>query len=127
MKLKELLQGYDFDEIFPSITMMYPNAKRHKKEFRNAYDIMLQTKAVPNKSCIRYKVIEDEASNASYFGAEDKDFKTSWEMLLGMDVRKDGKVDLTQEEVLANCLINAIFISTHPQEFDTDYNTLVRA
>ena len=47
MKLKELLQGYDFDEIFPSITMMYPNAKRHKKEFKNAYDIMLQTRAVP--------------------------------------------------------------------------------
>ena len=127
MKLKELLLGYDFDEIYPSITLMYPNAKRHKKEFKNAYDIMLQTKAVPNKSCIRYRIIEDEVSNSSYFGAEDKDFKNSWEMLLGMDVRKDGKVDLTQEEVLANCLLNAIFIGIHPHEFDADYKTLIRA
>lgn len=127
MKLKELLQGYDFDEIFPSITLMYPNAKRHKKEFKNAYEIMLHTRAVPNKSCIRYRIIEDEVSNSSYFGAEDKDFKTSWEMLLGMDVRKDGKVDLTQEEVLANCLINAIFIGKHPQDFEADYNILIRA
>lgn len=127
MKLKELLLSYEFDEVYPSVITMYPNAKRHKKEFKNAYDILTEMRPTPSKGSIRYKIIEDQEHNASYFGAEDKDFKTSWDILLGMDIKKEGKVDLSQEEMLANCLLNAIFIGTHPREFDSDYNVLVRS
>ena len=103
MKLKELLLSYEFDEIYPSIINMYPNAKRHRKEFKNAYDILAELRPTPSKGSIRYKIIEDQEYNASYFGAEDKDFKTSWDMLLGMDVKKEGKVDLSQEVLPTVC------------------------
>lgn len=127
MKLKELLLSYEFDEIFPSVILMYPNAKRHKKEFKKAYDILLGTRPVPSQGCIRYKLIESKERNASYFGADDKDFIMPWDTLLGMEVKKEKKVDLSQEEVLANCLLNAIFIGTHPKEFEEEYKILVRA
>lgn len=127
MKLKELLLSYDFDEIYPSIITMYPNAKRHKKEFKKAYDLMTETQPAFSREAITYKIIEDTVNNAHYYGAEDKDFKTTWDLLLGKDIKKMGKVDLTQEEMLANSLLNAIFISTHPREFDAEYNVLIRA
>ena len=34
MKVKELLQTFEFDDLFPTIAIMYPNATREKREFR---------------------------------------------------------------------------------------------
>lgn len=59
MKLNELIQSFEFDEVFPSIALMYPNAKRHKKEFKKAFNIMLDTKYTSTNKSIRYKMLED--------------------------------------------------------------------
>ncbi len=127
MKLNELMQSFEFDEVFPSIALMYPNAKRHKKEFKKAFNIMLDTRYTSTNKSIRYKMLEDTDSGDCYYGAEDSDFKATWDVLLGMEVKKIGKVNLVEEEILANCLINAIFNGIHPKEFDSEYNVLIRS
>jgi len=126
MKLKQLLASFEFDDIFPTIAVMYPNAKRHKKDFENAYDIMLETEMSPSKKIIRYMIIDSPYGNDSYFGAQDANFKCTWDVLLGKEVKRDKDVDLTDEEIAANCLINAIFLGQHPREFEDSYIKLTR-
>ncbi|MCR4852232.1 MAG: hypothetical protein K5893_01405 [Prevotella sp.] len=126
MKLKYLLESFEFDDIFPTIAVMYPNAKRHKREFRHAYDLLVDMRPTSSSKNIRYTIIEDEVSGNSYFGANDQNFRTSWDVLLGKEVKKDKGVDLSDEEIVANCLINVIFLGKHPQEFDQSYLTLTR-
>ena len=128
MKLKQLFQSIEFDELFPYVATMYPNARHHRHCFEHAYDIMVGMRAMAGvKKYIRYQLMQDEASGDSFFGAPDMCFRGSWEMLLGKDVRKDGKVDLSDVEIAANCLINMIFIGTHPREYEQEYNELIRS
>ncbi|MDD7319172.1 MAG: hypothetical protein SOZ80_04595 [Prevotella sp.] len=127
MKLNELVKSFEFDEIFPSIAQMYPNAKRHRKEFERAFNIMLDMRCTPTNRSIKYKILEDPNSGDRYYGAEDNDFKATWDILLGMEIKKMGKVDLTEEEILANCLLNAIFNGKHPADFSPEYNVLIRS
>lgn len=127
MKLKELLQAYEFDEIFPHVAVMYPNSKRHKRDFRLAYDLLVNMRPTLSKKNIRYTIIDDPASKSQYFGANDNTFRTTWDVLLGMNVVRDKFVDLTDEELAANCLINTIFLGKHPQEFEESYIALSRA
>ncbi|MCI6160147.1 MAG: hypothetical protein PUH24_04075 [Prevotellaceae bacterium] len=127
MKLKMLLESFDFDEIYPSICNMYPNAKRHKKEFKKAYDIMMDTLPVMSKKTIHYKLIEDSNSSNGYIGALDSDFKANWNVLLGKEIQRGKYADLSNEEVAANSLLNAIFIGNHPEEYENCYNTLIRS
>ena len=127
MKLKELLQAYEFDEIFPAVAVMYPNAKRHKRDFRLAYDLLLDMRPTLSKKNIRYTLMEDPSSKSHFLGANDQTFRTTWDVLLGMNVVRDKFVDLTDEELAANCLLNAIFLGKHPRDFEESYTKLVRA
>ena len=127
MILNELILSFDFGDVFPYIANMYPNAKRHRKEIKKAFDIMSDMKHERTNRCIKYKLIEESNRNNYYFGADDSDFKADWETLLGMEIKKIGNVDLIEEEILANCLLNAIFIGKHPKEFDAEYDLLTRA
>ena len=46
MKLKELFQAYEFDEIYPQIGLMFPKGRHLREEFRNAYNLLLDIKPV---------------------------------------------------------------------------------
>ena len=49
MKLKELFQAYEFDEIYPQIGLMFPKGRHLRNEFRNAYDLLLSINPVLSK------------------------------------------------------------------------------
>ena len=53
MKVKELLQTFEFDDLFPTIAIMYPNAKRHKREFKEAFDLLTTMRATSSKHTVR--------------------------------------------------------------------------
>ena len=126
MKLLQYLQAYDFEEIYPNIGLMYPKARHLKEQFRHAYDILLSLKPVTSKKQIRYQLMEDPDTNEMFFGADDSNFKEPWDVLIGKDVKKEPKVDLTPEEMLANMLLNVVLIGRHPHSFDNDYNIIVK-
>lgn len=126
MKLKELFQAYEFDEIYPQIGLMFPKGRHLREEFRNAYNLLLDIKPVMSKKQIRYELMEDPDSNEMFFGADDHDFNGSWDVLLGKELKKGPKVDLTSEELVANCLLNVVLIGRHPRAFDKDFEKITR-
>lgn len=126
MKLKELFQAYEFDEIYPQIGLMFPKGRHLRKEFHNAYDLLLTIKPVMSKKQIRYQLMTDPDTNEMFFGADDHDFNGPWDVLLGKEVKKEPKVDLTNEEILANCLLNVVLIGRHPRQFDNDFNVITK-
>ncbi len=63
----------------------------------------------------------------SYMGAEDKDFDATWEVIIGKNLSREKGVDLSDAELLANCLVNICFIGHHPKAFDKAYNELIKA
>ncbi|MGP1592095.1 MAG: hypothetical protein ACTTHE_01615 [Prevotella multiformis] len=125
MKLKELFQAYDFDEIYPQIGLMFPKGRRLRAQFRHAYDLLLDIPPVMSKKQIRYQLMEDPGANEMFFGADDRDFNGPWNVLLGKEVKKDPKVDLSSEELVANCLLNTVLMGRHPQTFDKDYHDII--
>lgn len=126
MKLKELFQAYEFDEIYPQIGLMFPKGRHLREEFRNAYNLLLDIKPVMSKKQIRYELMEDPDSNEVFFGADDHDFNGPWDVLLGKEIKKGPKVDLTSEELVANCLLNVVLIGRHPRAFDKDFEKITR-
>lgn len=126
MKLKELFQAYEFDEIYPQIGLMFPKGRHLREEFRNAYNLLLDIKPVMSKKQIRYELMEDPDSNEMFFGADDHDFNGPWDVLLGKELKKGPKVDLTNEELVANCLLNVVLIGRHPRAFDKDFEKITR-
>lgn len=126
MKLKELFQAYEFDEIYPQIGLMFPKGRHLREEFRNAYNLLLDIKPVISKKQIRYELMEDPDSNEMFFGADDHDFNGPWDVLLGKELKKGPKVDLTSEELVANCLLNVVLIGRHPRAFDKDFEKITR-
>ena len=126
MKLKELFQAYEFDEIYPQIGLMFPKGRHLREEFRNAYNLLLDIKPVMSKKQIRYELMEDPDSNEMFFGADDHDFNGPWDVLLGKELKKGPKVDLTSEELVANCLLNVVLIGRHPRAFDKDFEKVTR-
>ncbi|WP_311563305.1 hypothetical protein [Prevotella histicola] len=126
MKLKELFQAYEFDEIYPQIGLMFPKGRHLREEFRNAYNLLLDIKPVMSKKQIRYELMEDPDSNEMFFGADDHDFNGPWDVLLGKELKKGPKVDLTSEELVANCLLNVVLIGRHPRAFDKDFEKIMR-
>ena len=126
MKLKELFQAYEFDEIYPQIGLMFPKGRHLRDEFRNAYNLLLDIKPVMSKKQIRYELMEDPDSNEMFFGADDHDFNGPWDVLLGKELKKGPKVDLTSEELVANCLLNVVLIGRHPRAFDKDFEKITR-
>lgn len=126
MNLKELFQAYEFDEIYPQIGLMFPKGRHLREEFRNAYNLLLDIKPVMSKKQIRYELMEDPDSNEMFFGADDHDFNGPWDVLLGKELKKGPKVDLTSEELVANCLLNVVLIGRHPRAFDKDFEKITR-
>ena len=126
MKLKEYFQAYEFEEIFPYIGLMYPKARNQRKAFQHAYDLLLDIKPVATKKYIHYQLMEDPDTNEMFFGADDSNFNGPWDVLLGKDVRIDPKVDLSKEEIVANCLLNTILIGRPPKQFESDYSFIRR-
>lgn len=126
MKLKEYFQAYEFEEIFPYIGLMYPKARNQRKAFQHAYGLLLDIKPVATKKYIHYQLMEDPDTNEMFFGADDSNFNGPWDVLLGKDVRIDPKVDLSKEEIVANCLLNTILIGRPPKQFESDYNFIRR-
>ena len=126
MELKELFQAYEFDEIYPQIGLMFPKGRHLREEFRNAYNLLLDIKPVMSKKQIRYELMEDPDSNEMFFGADDHDFNGPWDVLLGKELKKGPKVDLTSEELVANCLLNVVLIGRHPRAFDKDFEKITR-
>ena len=126
MKLKELFQAYEFDEIYPQIGLMFPKGRHLREEFRNAYNLLLDIKPVMSKKQIRYELMEDPDSNEMFFGADDHDFNGPWDVLLGKELKKGPKVDHTSEELVANCLLNVVLIGRHPRAFDKDFEKITR-
>lgn len=126
MKLKELFQAYEFDEIYPQIGLMFPKGRHLREEFRNAYNLLLDIKPVMSKKQIRYELMEDPDSNEVFFGADDHDFNGPWDVLLGKEIKKGPKVDLTSEELVANCLLNVVLIGRHPRAFDKDFEKITK-
>ena len=126
MKLKELFQAYEFDEIYPQIGLMFPKGRHLREEFRNAYNLLLDIKPVMSKKQIRYELMEDPDSDEMFFGADDHDFNGPWDVLLGKELKKGPKVDLTSEELVANCLLNVVLIGRHPRAFDKDFEKITR-
>lgn len=126
MKLKELFQAYEFDEIYPQIGLMFPKGRHLREEFRNAYNLLLDIKPVMSKKQIRYELMEDPDSNEVFFGADDHDFNGPWDVLLGKEIKKGPKVDLTSEELVANCLLNVVLIGRHTRAFDKDFEKITK-
>ncbi len=127
MKVKELFETFEFEDIFPTVANMYPNARRHKREFQEAFDILQNIRYTSSNKNVRYMVIEDKESHDTYFGAQDSTFKTTWDVLAGKEVKRDKYVDLTDEEIAANILINAIFLGNCPKSFEESQRILKRA
>ena len=115
-----------FDEIYPQIGLMFPKGRHLREEFRNAYNLLLDIKPVMSKKQIRYELMEDPDSNEMFFGADDHDFNGPWDVLLGKELKKGPKVDLTSEELVANCLLNVVLIGRHPRAFDKDFEKITR-
>ena len=126
MKLYELIQAYNFDEVMPEVLRMFPGTAKYREPLKTAYDILTAMRPVATKKSIRYKIIHHDKSNESYMGAEDSDFRCTWEVCLGKDVSRERGVDLNDAEMLANCLVNMCFTGTHPRSFDAAYAELTK-
>ena len=123
MILYDLLQAYRFDEIMATINNMYPGTSGYRDQLRLAYDLLLNMRPVPSKKPIRFKII-DGPGDLKYMGAEDRDFNTTWEVCLGKNLVREKGVDLTDDELVANCLVNICFTARHPKAFDKDFEEL---
>ena len=110
MTLQQLLQSYDFEEIFPEVGLMYPHARRKRKEFATAYMLLREMKPQVTKRQIRYQLMQDPNTNEMFFGADDACFAEKWAVLIGKEVKRDAGVDLTDTQMLANCLLNCVLI-----------------
>ena len=93
MKLHQLLQAYEFDELMPVINEMFPGTAKYREPLKKAYDIMVGMKPVNSSKSIRYKLIKGKGEE-QYMGAEDANFKGNWEVILGKDVSREKGVDL---------------------------------
>lgn len=74
MRLYDLLQAYEFDEIMPVIVDMFPGTGKFREQLREAWDLLLSMKPVPTKKGIKYKLMPGDRADEQYVGAEDRDF-----------------------------------------------------
>jgi hypothetical protein len=119
MTLQQLLQSYDFEEIFPEVGLMYPHARRKRKEFATAYMLLREMKPQVTKRQIRYQLMQDPNTNEMFFAEK-------WAVLIGKEVKRDAGVDLTDTQMLANCLLNCVLIGKYPSAFEPTYQQIVR-
>lgn len=70
--------------------------------------------------------MEDPDTNEMFYGSDDSNFKGPWDVLLGKELRKGPSVDLTDAEMVANCLLNTVLIGRHPKDFNKDFEDITR-
>ena len=126
MKLYQLLQAFGFEEIFPTVNEMFPNAGLHRDVFEKAFDMLCSIQPISSKKTIRFELMDDPNSNDMIVGADDNCFNTTWDVCLGKEIKKGKGADLNDVEMAANCLLNVLFIGRHPQSFDKEYRKLTR-
>ncbi len=126
MKLYQLLQSFEFEELFPAVNEMFPNAHLHRDVFEKAFDMLCSIQPIMSKKAIRYELMEDPNSNDMIVGADDNCFNTTWDVCLGKEIKKGKGADLNDVELAANSLLNILFIGRHPQGFDKEYKKLLR-
>lgn len=124
MRLYDLLQSYEFDEIMPVINDMFPGTSKFKPQLREAWDLLLNMTPVPSKKNIRYKFMKGVNNDEQYIGAEDHDFDAPWNVILGKNLQREKGVPLNDTEMLANTLVNICLIGRHPKSFDKSYKIL---
>ena len=126
MKLYQLLQSFEFEELFPAVNEMFPNAHLHRDVFEKAFDMLCNIQPIMSKKAIRYELMEDPNSNDMIVGADDNCFNTTWDVCLGKEIKKAKGADLSDVELAANSLLNILFIGRHPQGFNKEYKKLLR-
>lgn len=126
MRLYEYLQAYDFDELMPVIAEMFPGTGKFQQPLKLAYTILTDMTPVSSKKEIKYKILSSPNGNEHYVGAEDRDFDTNWAVCLGKNLSREKGVDLSDEEMVANALVNVCLIAKHPREFDSAFEELTR-
>ena len=57
MKLHQLLQAYEFDELMPVINEMFPGTAKYREPLKKAYDIMVGMKPVNSSKRDRKSVV----------------------------------------------------------------------
>lgn len=124
MRLYELLQAYEFDEIMPVIVDMFPGTGKFRPQLRQAWDLLQDMEPVSTDKAITYKVMKGSRENENYIGAEDRDFDAPWNVILGKNLKRERGASLNDAEMIANCLVNICLIGRHPKVFDKAYKIL---
>ena len=127
MQLIDLLKAKSEDDIMAAIDTMFPDTEQYQHIFRDAYRLMLTLTLVPSKKRIRYRILTDEENEIEYFGAEDTQFNTTWEVCLAKELTVDDGVDLSDVEIAANSLVNLCLIGRCPRQFLPEKEELLRA
>lgn len=117
MQLKELYGKYTTGEILAAIDEMFPGTEAFHDTFSEALDIMRGLTPIASKKRIRYRIIDDKENDIQYFGAEDSNFNTTWEVCLAKEVVKDDDVELSDLEIAANSLVNLCLTGRCPRQF----------
>ena len=108
----------------PGIVDLFPGTGKYRGQLREAWDTLLGMRPVPSKKEIKYKFIKGANDDEQYVGADDRDFDTTWEVIIGKNVSREKGVDLNDAEMLANCLVNICLIGKHPRSFENSYMIL---
>lgn len=124
MRLYELMQAYEFDEIMPIVVEMFPGTGKYSPQLRQAWELLLGMNPVSSKKVITYKLMKGQNEHENYVGAEDRDFDAQWNVILGKDLKRERGVDLNDAELIANCLVNICLIGQRPRSFDEAYKIL---
>ena len=126
MKLKELFQAYEFDEIYPQIGLMFPKGRHLRVQFGNAYNLLLTLNPVASKKQIRYQLMEDQILMRCSMEQMTMTLMVRGKFFLVRKLRKNLRLILTNEELVANCLLNTVLIGRHPRSFEKDYQAIVK-
>ena len=58
MKLYQLLQSFEFEEIFPTVNVMFPNAQLHRDIFEKAFDMLCNIQPITSKKVIKFELMK---------------------------------------------------------------------
>lgn len=111
MKLYQLLQSFEFEEIFPTVNVMFPNAQLHRDIFEKAFDMLCNIQPITSKKVIKFELMEDPNSNDMFVGANDSCFQSTWDVCLGKEIKKGKGADLNDVELAANSAYSMFFSS----------------
>ena len=67
-----------------------------------------------------------DGSGNQYMGAKDNNFPSTWEVCLGKTLSRAQGVDLSDEELLANIIVNMCLQGKYPAVFEKDHRILMK-